>query len=417
MRYQFLTPLFVLVPTQKVILAVFVVGLVAVGTIAFFRQPAKEVQPNPPVFSKRTMLEALWFQYKNDYLEAGSLRALDRQREDITTSEGQSYTMLRAVWVDDKATFDQAWQWTKDNMRREEDHLISWLFGELPDGSYGILRDEGGYNSAPDANIDIALALLFASKRWNDNDYFGDAIGLIRDIWTHEVAVINGKPYLLANNLEKQDRTKDYYLINPSYYAPYAFRVFQEVDPENDWLGLVDTSYEILFANQDSPLDTGKSVGLPSDWLALDRQTAEIKAVPNSRQLTTNYSYDALRIPWRIALDAHWFNEARAIQTLEKLSYLSTEMETRGQIATAYRHDGTVVEDKETAAMYGGAIGYFMIADKTLGQSVYQTKLEGLYNPDIYDWREPKSYYDANWGWFGLALYNDYLQLLYPVTP
>ncbi|MBI2030558.1 hypothetical protein HYT05_02970, partial [Candidatus Kaiserbacteria bacterium] len=32
-----------------------------------------------------------------------------------------------------------------------------------------------------------------------------------------------------------------------------------------------------------------------------------------------------------------------------------------------------------------------------------------LFDPDTNTWRAPLSYYDANWVWFGMALYNDQL--------
>lgn len=191
------------------------------------------VHKRMPVFSEQTMLESTWYHYKLDYLEPGTLRALDKQQNNITTSEGQSYTLLRAVWMDDKETFDAVWQWTKDNMQRSDDRLISWLFGERSDGSYGILVGRNGHNTASDADVDIALALLFASARWHDSHHFGDAIVIIRDIWEYEVMDIKGRPYLLANNIEKTV-DKPTALLNPSYFSPYAYRIFAEVDKDRN---------------------------------------------------------------------------------------------------------------------------------------------------------------------------------------
>src|SRR4051812_28248555 len=76
----------------------------------------------PVVFSQKTMLTALWEEYKKHYWEADTGRTIDRQRNNVTTSEGQSYTLLRAVWQDDQPTFDKTWKWTKDISQRS-DHL------------------------------------------------------------------------------------------------------------------------------------------------------------------------------------------------------------------------------------------------------------------------------------------------------
>ena len=34
--------------------------------------------------------------------------------------------------------------------------------------------------------------------------------------------------------------------------------------------------------------------------------------------------------------------------------------------------------------------------------------------PDFQDWKTPLGYYDDNWAWFGIALYNNFLDDLYP---
>jgi len=368
-----------------------------------------------PVFSPQTMLESTWYHYKQDYLEPGTLRALDKQRNNVTTSEGQSYTLLRAVWMDDKETFDPAWQWTKDNLQHTDDKLLSWLFGERPDGTYGVLTDEGGQNAATDADVDTALALLFASKRWNDSAHFGDAILLIRDIWEKEVITIDGRPYLLANNLDK-DSLHPTALVNPSYFAPYAYRIFAQVDPEHDWLSLVDTSYEVLEKATHDPLDTGSAAGLPPDWIQINKTTADISAV-QTEGLTTNYGYDALRTPWRIALDAEWFQEPRAYQALRGMSYLEDQWKRDGSLASSYTHAGEVVSRDDSHAMYGGAVGAFLIINPEEAKQLYRSTLESLYDSSTFTWEKPLSYYDANWVWFGLALSNKKILNLYPTSP
>src|SRR5690606_13703874 len=106
------------------------------------------------VFSPQRIMSALWADYKSHFLEAESKRTLDPSRNNITTSEGVSYTMLRAVWMGDKETFDTQWQWAKDNLSRQDDALFYWLYGQRSDGTYGVLAEQGGQNSASDADTD-----------------------------------------------------------------------------------------------------------------------------------------------------------------------------------------------------------------------------------------------------------------------
>lgn len=389
-----------------------VAALAALAAIVISVNWDSLVAVRPPEFSQKNMLQALWFNYKGAYLEDGTFRSLDKQRDGITTSEGQSYSMLRAVWMDDKETFDRSWQWTKDNIQRREDRLFAWLFGEREDGTYGILTDRGGYNTATDADVDIALALLFAHQRWSDETYFGDAVVLLRDIWEKEVVVIQGKPYLAANNIEKT-APKETVIVNPSYLAPYAYKIFHEVDSQRDWLGLASTSYEVAKRSIDLPLDSQRSAGLPPDWVAINRHTGEITSVPQPTSLTTDFSYDALRTPWRFALDWVWFEDPRAKEVLDSMGFLADEWRRSGRILSSYRHDGSPASEIEAPAMYGGAIGYFMASDSKTADEVYRRKLEGLYDTNMSRWSRELSYYDENWAWFGMALYAGELHNLY----
>src|SRR3989344_697697 len=163
-----------------------------------------------------TVVETIWVSYRDKIQKDG--RTLDRERNYLTTSEGQSYSLLRSVWMDDKDTFDRVLKWTNHNLRkRDGDRLFSWLWGQNPNGHWDVLREEGGINTASDADQDIALALIFANKRWNQSHYMEQAREVLADIWRAEVVTINGRPYLTAGNWAKQENQPT---LNPSYFSP-----------------------------------------------------------------------------------------------------------------------------------------------------------------------------------------------------
>ncbi|MCC2630792.1 MAG: glycoside hydrolase family 8 [Candidatus Paceibacter sp.] len=380
-----------------------VIAFIILGFIAYKNSIRRQV---PIIFSPRNELASLWDDYKKEYLEEGTYRVLDKQKDNITTSEGQSYAMMRAVWMDDKDTFDKTWQWTKDNLQRDDNKLMSWLFGRLPNGEYGILENQGGHNTATDADVDIAIALIFASGRWNQESYLGDARVIMDAIWEHEVVMIRGRPYLVANNIEKDAPTT--MVINPSYLSPYAYRIFASIDSSHPWLQLVDTSYEVLEESMTSTLDKSTSADIPPDWVFINKQTGAIQA-PKGNNLTTNTSFDALRVPWRLYLDWLWYKEPRAQALLKKMSFFTSEWQERSLLYTAYEHDGTPVLRNQSAAFYGGVLPYFMAADPENAKLIYDNKLQVLFNPDTNTWKVQLGYYDDNWAWFGIALYNNLL--------
>lgn len=367
------------------------------GVRAYMNNPNRDT---PIVYSKNAMLLELWNDYKTSNIEPNTYRTLDKQQNNITTSEGQSYTMLRAVWSDDRTTFDKSWQWTKDNLQRD-DKLMSWKFGQKPDGNYGIQETVGGQNTASDGDSDIALALLMAYSRWNESAYLYDAKPIITAMWQKEVVTINGKPVLASNDLERNDPNK--IVVNPSYFAPYAYKEFAKVDKSHDWNGLATNSYDLLQQLSSNKLDKSYAVGLPPDWIAINRKTGAFEpAQPSS--LTTNYGYDAMRIPWRMALDYQWNKDERAKQVLQKMSFLDDQWTKEHKLHTTYSHDGMPVGNYESPAAYGTAIGYFKVIMPDTAQQVFSEKLQPLYDPNEQRWKTEQQYYDDNWAWFGMAL-------------
>ena len=357
------------------------------------------------VFSDKSALQVLWENYKKDYVD-NSGRTLDQQQGNITTSEGQSYTLLRAVWMDDKATYDRVLVWTVTNLQHKNDKLFSWLYGDIGNGTQGILTTRGGDNSATDADTDIALSLVFAYNRWKDVGYLNMAKPIINDIWNNEIILVQGSPYVVANNIEK--KSTDKVIINPSYFAPYAYRIFSKIDTEHGWLSVANTAYRVLNEASSLPLDKNNSAHLPPDWITLSRQQGTIQQTDVSN-LTTNFGFDALRVVWRVSLDYEWFKDVRAKAYLDSLGFLGNEWRSKGKIFSVYGHDGSVVDSSEAPAMYGSTIGYFKESDMSQASRVFRKKLQSYFSLDTNSFEASLGYYDSNWVWFGWALYTGLL--------
>lgn len=390
---------------RKTIGIVLIILGVGVLTYVAYRQSKSTATRT---YSEYSIMVSAWERYKPQFILPEG-RVIDRTQNNITTSEGQSYAMLRAVWVDDKATFDKVWTWTKQNLKRPSDNLLGWRWGERQDGKYGFLEN-GGENAAADADIDIALALIFAGERWNDDRYTAEARKLLKSIWELQVDNVAFKNYVVAGNWAKGAQQL---VVNPSYFAPYAWRIFAEVDPEHDWLSLIDPAYELLDKVGREPLDKGRSVGLPPDWVSIDRSTGALTA-PSNGNLKTDYSFDAMRVPFRVALDYLWFEEPRAREYLtNSLAVLGEKFENEGKLPMIFAHHGDVLNDSENPSMYGTAMGYFKIVKPELAEVVYEQKILKLYASDKNSFNSDLPYYDQNWLWFGTALYNDFLINLY----
>jgi endo-1,4-beta-D-glucanase Y/4-amino-4-deoxy-L-arabinose transferase-like glycosyltransferase len=313
------------------------------------------------------------------------------------TSEAQSYAMLRAVWSDDRVAFDRAWAWTEANLMRP-DGLPAWLWqeGEIVDAH-------------------SALALLMAGRRWEDPALVEAGTHMAQAVWEQQVVLVDGRPYLAAGDWATAGEVV---ALNPSYFAPYAYRIFAEVDPSHDWLGLVDAGYELLFAASSDALGAEQSTGLPPDWIGLSRETGELVPLSLDERNTTQYGYDAARVYWRLALDARWFGDGRATAFLEQAGFLRDEVARKGHISAVYARDGRIIEAAPSSVGEAGAVAALLTLDPPLAHQLHTARLAALQRDeqDGVFWGNPHDLYAQEWAWFGLALYADALPDLWHDT-
>lgn len=324
--------------------------------------------------------------YKKNFMSKDG-RIIDYDKNNITTSEGQSYIMLRSVIMDDKPTFDLTYNWTKNNLQRK-DYLFSWLWGENSKGEYKILDE----NSASDADVDIAFALILAYEKWNETKYLQDAKEIIHSIWDNETRRIGSYLVLMPGaNQNKDDKIE----INPSYFAPYEFRFFQKYDDMHDWNCLIDSSYYYL--NQ---VMEKTETHLPTNWFLIKNGQIVLE---NSEK--SDFSYDAVRVFLRIYMDYLRTGEKRALPILEKSKFFADKWRDSKKFYTNYKANGELRDRVEF-------IGSIMILTPAIEKNtpviaaeIYTTKLEPIFADAKY-WDSKNDYYGKNLSWFGAYFYN-----------
>lgn len=322
--------------------------------------------------------------YKKDYMTKDG-RIMDPSKNNITTSEGQAYMMLRSVLSKDRKTFDLAYAWSTNNLQRK-DKLFSWLWGESVDGEYKILD----YNSASDADVDIAFALILAHEKWRNKKYLEDAIAIMNSIWANETQLI-GKYRVLMPGADQTNSDK--IEINPSYFSPYAFRLFQKYDTQHNWIDLVDSSYYYL-----QQVMSKTQTGLPPNWFLI--QNGQIVLEDSER---SDFSYDAIRVFARVYLDFMLTEDNRAVPILEKVKFFMAQWEQTGKFYVNYKANGELRDKEEFVGSIAILIPVIHLYDEKMADEIYKEKLLPLFN-DGY-WGAKKNYYAENLLWFGYYLY------------
>jgi endo-1,4-beta-D-glucanase Y len=339
----------------------------------------------------RTLLAAAWEGYKQVFIQPDG-RVVDPTRGGVTTSEGQAYALLRAVWIGDQQAFDRVWHWAATNLQVGGVPFASlWSNGRIAD------RD-----SASDADSDIALALLYAGRRFGDSSLRQDGLRVLGSIWQDEVASIQGMNVLTAGNWAVTQASPGP-VINPSYFAPYAYRTFAREDPAHPWSTLIDSSYRLLDECTSAVLDGTRSAGLPPNWCAISRVSGTVVSFPTIAN-ADDYGYDAFRVMWRVALDASWNHEPRARAYLDHSIFLRARWNGEQRLAPVYGHDGSVVSSHDDPTVYGGDIGDFVVTDPAGASRIEQVLLASFHPSSPAYFGDPRNYYEQNWVWFGLAL-------------
>lgn len=324
--------------------------------------------------------------YKRNFMTDDG-RIIDYDKNNITTSEGQSYIMLRSVIMDDKPTFDLTYKWAKNNLQRP-DYLFSWLWGENKNGEYKVLDE----NTAADADVDIAFALILAYEKWNQTQYLQDAQDIINSIWNNETRRIGSYLVLMPGVNQNKDEKIE---INPSYFAPYEFRFFQKYDDLHDWNSLIDSSYYYL--NQAM---AKTETHLPPNWFSIENGQI---VLANSER--SDFSYDAVRVFLRIYVDYVRTGEKRALPILEKSKFFADKWRESKKFYTNYKANG---ELRDRVEFIGSITILNPVIEKyspEIAAEIYKTKLEPAFNNPSY-WEGKSGYYDKNLSWFGCYFYN-----------
>jgi len=359
---------------------IFAIVLIIILIIIFTIIPSTSIIHNLDLGKSYTV-------YKKDYLSKDG-RIMDPDRDNVTTSEGQAYMLLMSRALDDRKTFDLVYTWTKNNLSRK-DKLFAWLWGKNKDGEYKILDT----NSASDADIDIAFSLLSAYEQWHNKKYLNEAIPIIQAIWDKETRRVGN--YLILMPGVKQ-ATAEKIEINPSYFSPYSFRLFQKYDEKHDWNELIDSSYFYLNA-----VMAKTKTGLPPNWFLINNGQIVIEDSKRG-----DFSYDAIRTFWRIYSDYKRTNEKRAIPILKKVKFFIVEWKTTKKLYVNYQSNGKLRDKDQFIGSIGILIPIIKLYDKKVAAEIYENEVVPYFADEGF-WANKHNYYARNLLWFGEYMYTN----------
>lgn len=344
-----------------------------------------------PGASTESAMDTTWAGFKQRFLQQDRVRL----GEAPVQARHQAAAMLMAVWMDDRATFERVWAWTKANMLDERGLLVS----ELPSEAVG---------GSAEANTDAAMALIMAANRWGAEPLRDDGAAIVRAIRDTYVVKVADKPYLAAGDWAISEGQV---VFAPAAFAPAAYHLFASVDPLGSWWYTLDTGYELLGQAMRSPLGVG-SVGLPPAYVGIDRTTGAVtispKGTPSAGDTFDTY---AAEVYWRLALDARLHDDGRAAEVLKGSQFLTAEWQRKRAIVSAYDRGGVPASRDESLALYGAVLPAVAAHDQAAADQIYTAKLMARYSQtgEWALWGAGANIDEFRLAWLGNALYGSSL--------
>ena len=151
-------------------------------------------------------------------------------------------------------------------------------------------------------------------------------------------------------------------------------------------------------------------MGLFPDWCRVDA-AGRLAPAPGK---DTRFGWEAVRLPYRLALDGLWFGDPQAGQLLTDkfLPFFKSQWQARARLLAVYNFDGSPAVDYESPVLYAGVLaGALAAGDRDFAREM-ALKILSFYHEDgdrAY-FEAPDHYYANNWAWLGLALYAGWVE-------
>lgn len=228
----------------------------------------------------------LWQTYATRFVQDDGRVLESSLKNNHSTSEGQSYGMLFALIGNDQPRFDTLWRWTSANLAGADiaTRLPGWLWGQGTDGQWR-LQDA---NSAADADLWIAYALLEAARLWHRPDYRQDALHLMATIEAQLIVNLPGLGPMVLPGPQGFVQPDALWRLNPSYLPLPLLRRLAKEAPSGPW--------QAIAGNTATMIAQSSRHGFVADWVGYQGTSAQSGAFVSDPINGDTGSYDAIRV-------------------------------------------------------------------------------------------------------------------------
>ena len=324
---------------------------------------------------------SLWKSYTAAYMD-NQVRVIDHEGGDRTTSEGQAYAMFFALVANDRSRFDGLLHWTEMNLAEGDltAHLPAWSWGRDKNNKWGVLDT----NSASDADVWMAYALLAAGKAWNDPHYTTIGTRLAKRIASEEVVQIPGFGATLLPGA-KGFENGAVYRLNASYFPVQLFVNLGHELPDGPW--------QEIAARIPAIVGGSSPQGFASDWVEFRPGKGFTPTSPGS--------YDAIRVYlWAGMLNAATPGRD---EILKAISGMAHHLRTSNVPPSKVKPDGSVQDPSSPVGFSAALVPYLSALGEKDAEQQQMSRVRLGFDSKSGLYGTPPKYYDENLTLFGLG--------------
>jgi hypothetical protein len=169
-------------------------------------------------------------------------------------------------------------------------------------------------------------------------------------------------------------------VINPSYLATGYYKQFGEIVGSKDqWEAVVAQSYSVV-----SKLNGHNSgTGLLPDWTNCNGDLGNSAVSSFCKDSGRDFWFDAVRVPWRMALAGAWGCDTAALQQASALEKFFSSQGGPGEVKTGYTVDGSSLGGHDTGCFLAMASTVFVHSTNDIARGDFWQALKGS-NPNSY---------------------------------
>jgi len=331
----------------------------------------------------------LWARYQEHFIQKDG-RVVDYDRDNLTTSEGQSYAMFFALVANDPSGFDLLYRWTVSNLANGDlqNNLPAWSWGRRPDGTLGV-KDS---NSASDADLWIAYDLIQGGRLWKRHEYTLAGDALLKQVASKEISHNHAFPILLpAHDGFEHDGA---IVTNASYMPLFLFEAAAKAQPHGPW--------KAMAASLPTLIQKTTVQGFATDWLKVESD-GTIGPTPalDSAESQAAGSYDAIRVYLWAGLTPSTVSGRDAI--LKSLYGMGSYMKSH-TVPPEFASEGQPAVRGTGPVSFSAALIPFLEAVQELDAAHLQEKrLASAWSAHTGLYGNPPRYYDQNLAMFALG--------------